>query len=276
MNCTVCSSNKHTIAYYGRIRGAESATILSCSDCGVSYLKDMQEVDYKSGYRETVGPDELVRHVAGIMSVATASDAIAGKFVIDIGCSAGTYLNGISHFAKKVAGVEPNEEQRKLLDFECFESVAEAILKHEGKVDTVTMWHVIEHIAKPVEFLTEVKKLLTDTGRIYLSTPNTGGLMMDLLDEYQQFFYRAWHTHYYDTKSLFNLGNISGLEPLLCVNRQSFGIGSALSWLRDRKPLGNGIELPYKDSIDFAWRLYLEHYGKGDTLYMVLSKEKIH
>lgn len=276
MTCTICQCPKSTVAYYGQIRGGGVENILECQGCGVKYLKNMREHDYSEGYREKVGNDDLKRHIMGILDIAQPATAISGKVVCDIGCSDGTYLKGISGIAKDVFGIEPNYDQRKSSQFNVYSSIVEAVLQHKGQVDTVTMWHVIEHVQNPVEFLIEVSQLLNKTGKIYLSTPNSNEVLMKLLDSnFASFFYRAWHTHYYDTNSLNNLAFQSHLTPLISLNKHSFGIGNTFGWLKDKKPCGEGIliEPNQHEHIDYLWRAWLEHTGHGDTLYTILQKE---
>mgnify|MGYP003652955407 CR=1 FL=1 len=278
MTCTICQSTKSTVAYYGQIRGGDIESILECSDCGVRYLKNMREYDYSDGYRDEVGADDISRHIYGMLGIASMSD-MKGKTVLDVGCSDGDYMKIVSRHAKEVTGIEPNDRQREANPFTVYSSLSDALDIHSGKIDVVTMWHVIEHVQDPVEFLFEVSQLLTPNGKIYLSTPNLDDVLMKLLDgDFAKFFYRAWHTHYYHTDSLFNLAIHSGLNPLVIQNKHSFGIGNVLGWLKDKKPCGQGISVEpnQTEQIDHYFRSWIEHIGFGDTLYCCLQKEDLH
>jgi len=272
MTCKICQSTDSKTAYYGDIRGGGKETILECLNCKVQYLENYSQ-DYESGYREEVVPDELGRHLPGILAIAN-SDAIADKTVMDIGASSGTYMGGVAPFAKRVLGIEPNKEQREELSgrFKIYASVDDAILEQVKSIDTVTLWHVIEHIDDPVTFLFKASRLLKDNGRIYLSTPNLNDILMKIVpSDFPQFFYRKWHSHYYSVESLCNMTSYAGLSISFCCTHHSFGIGNAFGWCLDREP-GKGIELPNNDLMDITWKNYLANMGMADTLYAVCVK----
>ena len=277
MTCPVCGLSESRVVYYGAIRGAEKGTISECAGCGVQSLSDFKMPDYEKGYREEVGFDDLKRHISAIMDIASMDTAINGKVVIDIGASNGLYLNGINHFAKKAIGIEPNTEQRDRLSphFDMYPCIEAALMDYRGKVDTVTMWHVLEHVEDPVGFMMEASQLLCPQGKIYLSTPNRNDVLMRVLpDQFPAFFYRAWHPFYYSPQSLSETIANAGLVTLFLQGYHSWGIGNALGWCRDKKPVGRGVQLePYQaEQIDLLWKHYLADVGMGDTLYAICAK----
>jgi SAM-dependent methyltransferase len=260
--------------YYGELRGGYKGTILECVSCNVQALEDYSQ-DYVSGYREEVGNDDLKRHLPGITEIASIESAISGKVVMDIGASNGAYMEGVRSFAQKVIGVEPNTEQREDLSgrFDVYESVEKALEKHRGKVDSAMLWHVIEHISKPSEFLSRVSQLLAPDGKIYLSTPNTNDVLLRVLpDDFSKFFYRKWHSHYYKMDSLDNLISYSGLKAIFIRGYHSWGIGNILGWCRDKKPSTIEIEPHQQELMDYLWKEYINEVGLADTLYAVLGK----
>jgi len=244
----------------------------------VLFLPDFETPDYQQGYREEVGPDDLKRHYADIVSVCDTNNAISGKTIMDIGASGGAYMIGVSQFAKTVMGVEPNEEQRRKLSarYKMYASIEEAVKEQEGKIDTVTAWHVIEHVDDPIDFLQSLSELLTDNGRIYISTPNQREILMKLLpDEFSPFFYRAWHSHYFTLSSIINCITLSGMSPLMVDARHSWGLSNCLGWMKEKKPVGKweDIEPHQSELIDVVWQSYLKEIGMGDTLYAVIAKD---
>jgi cyclopropane fatty-acyl-phospholipid synthase-like methyltransferase len=157
-----------------------------------------------------------------------------------------------------------------------YESLEECI-EQGCEYDTITAWHVLEHVQDPVDFLEKCTSLLKENGKIYLSTPNTDEILMKVLpDDFPKFFYRAWHPYYFTIDSMLELAKHAGLEVLSCVAKHSWGLGNTMSWLRDKKPAGQGLEIePNQDAlIDPVWRAYLEQAELGDTIYMVITKDR--
>lgn len=190
MKCKICESTKSTVVYDGEIRGSSKKTLVrECSNCGVQWLAEVGSYCYSTGgYREEVGGDEIARHIPNIAHVCPVQSSIMGKRVLDVGASDGFYMKLVAPYAKQVVGVEPNHTQRSLLESEF--TMEESLGNVQGQFDTITCWHVIEHIADPVNFLAEIAELLNPSGRLYISTPNRDEILMRLLqNEFAEFFF---------------------------------------------------------------------------------------
>jgi SAM-dependent methyltransferase len=284
LECQICNNDKFSVVYLGPIRGFDEndpQEIVECKKCHTQTLKSNDKQDYESaGYRDEVGRDDFARHFPNIALLVNPQMSLSGKTVLDVGSSSGTYMKGIESFCNRVIGVEPNQEQRDELEgrFTMHKDLDSAIDDHCGTIDTVTCWHVIEHVENPVEFVQKLGSLLSDDGRIYLSTPNRNEILMRLLDtDYADFFYRKWHKYYFDQDSLEYTVYKSGLKVVTTHFGHSFGIGNMMGWLKEKMPVGNGIVLhPEQDQhIDMIWKQWMEIIKASDTLYTVISKERL-
>lgn len=275
MNCKLCNSKKIKTAYHGPVRGMSENTVLECDNCCVQFLADPIPMNYGGGYRDAVGNDDLARHLPDIAYICPPKTSILGKHVLDVGASDGQYMDMIAPYAKTLSGVEPNMAQRdNLAEYTMYSSIFEA----EGKFDTITCWHVIEHIEDPVAFMDQLYNLLEDDGRLYLSTPNREEILMSLLStDFAPFFYRAWHPWAFNQPALEYLALTTRFRPVYSYFGHSWGMGNLFGWLRDKKPCGEGliVDKHQTDHIDHVYRQWLETIGLSDTLYLVLSKEKL-
>lgn len=99
---------------------------------------------------------------------------------LDIGCSTGSMLSKLKHKLPQieVVGVEPANEYRSFCTskgIRTYADVKEVVAAGE-KFDVVVMSHVLEHIPRPVEFLTLIRdKILKANGILLIEVPNTLG-----------------------------------------------------------------------------------------------------
>ena len=94
--------------------------------------------------------------------------------LLDFGCGSGAFARWMSGAGYDVVGLEPFslgqpvEADRLLLVREPFESAAPRL----GQFDVITMWHVLEHLNRPVELLKSLANLLAPGGVLIVSVPN--------------------------------------------------------------------------------------------------------
>jgi SAM-dependent methyltransferase len=97
--------------------------------------------------------------------------------MLEIGCAAGYFLCEARSRGWRVFGVELSPMMRKrsaeLVGCPVFASLDEAVA--DGmRFDCVAMFEVIEHLAGPLGFMSEVRAAMTPGAMLVLSTPNFG------------------------------------------------------------------------------------------------------
>ncbi len=124
--------------------------------------------------------------VGGSVMWLRASD---GARLLDIGCGGGHFLARMRDLGWKVVGVEPDEAAVKVardhfgLDARC--ATLETAGFEDASFDAVTMHHVIEHMADPIELLRESNRVLKVGGKLVVVTPNMESLG-------RRWFGKAW------------------------------------------------------------------------------------
>ncbi len=97
------------------------------------------------------------------------------KFLLDIGCGTGDFLETAKLKDWKVSGIEPNETARIIANKKVNNTVfeTEQLLKFDDQsFDVITLWHVLEHLPKLEEHISTFKRLLKPNGILIIAVPN--------------------------------------------------------------------------------------------------------
>jgi 2-polyprenyl-3-methyl-5-hydroxy-6-metoxy-1,4-benzoquinol methylase len=288
--CVICGCTERTPFYTGRIRegrfgevSAEECQIIECSGCGARTLESPQleaKAFYQSdAYRQRVDgaadtasyfrnhDAEQLKHLE-----ATGTGGLREKVIADVGCGAGSFLHCLEGMARKIVAIEPSETFRislKERGYLTFAYAIDAIAELEGEVDIAVSFSVIEHVERPDQFLSEIRRLLRPgKGRLIISTPNAEDALLTILPaDYPQFFYRRAHLWYWTADALKGLLLRTGFNDAVISPVQRFGLGNFMGWLRDRSPQGEHSLRVVTSAVDAVWKAELQRLGVCDYLF---------
>ena len=103
---------------------------------------------------------------------------------LDIGCGTGEFLNACAETGFKTKGVEPSLSARKQAIDNYNLSVTDNTDLSQYKnseFNSVTMWHVLEHITDLDKSLFNINRILSEKGKLIIAVPN----------------YKSWDANYY-------------------------------------------------------------------------------
>ena len=136
--------------------------------------------------------------------------------ILDIGCSAGIFLDIAKGKGWKTYGLELNKiefsvskgkghkVQNELLENALFDE----------KFNVISLWDVFEHIKDGDSALKLMKDLLTDNGVIFLQIPSSDALAAKIMQKKCNMFDGLEHTNLYGVESLTKLVESNGLKIL--------------------------------------------------------------
>lgn len=294
--CAVCGSRDALVAYAGPIREGRFGTltrsieVLECEACGTrrlsERLEECSEFYESTTYREQVDGDASVAAFAAAHDAEQATrlallgmERFADKVVADVGCGGGSFLGAIAEVAERCVAIEPAQHFRDHLrtcGYDTYGYASEARRTEEGTVDVVTCFSVIEHVEDPVALLSDIHALLAPGGELVLSTPNADDALLSLLPgDYERFFYRKAHLYYFTAGAITAALSAAGFSQVAVTFVQRFGLGNAVGWLRERRPMGDHVEGVITPALDEAWKSELERTGTADYLYIRAVKESL-
>ena len=238
--------------------------VLRDSTSGVIFIDDhyVGDDEYVSGeYRGPDDPITLVDTVDRDRRAAALMPLCVGRRVLDFGCGRGLFLREVSAVAASVQGVELQESYREELasvGIPCAPSLATV----SAPVDTVTMFHVLEHLPHPIETLQKIRGLMAPSGDLVVEVPHARDLLLADMDveAFRSFTLWSQHLVLHTRDSLRRLLESAGFRDIDIRGVQRYGIGNHLHWLRHGEPSGHSsplavLETPalrqaYEDSLN--------------------------
>jgi 2-polyprenyl-3-methyl-5-hydroxy-6-metoxy-1,4-benzoquinol methylase len=232
LQCPVCESKQ--IANFFSAKdytvSNETFTIVKCNDCKHMFTQNVasqndigkyyQSENYISHSDTQTGIINKLYHAVRKRTLLGKKNLVQketgkqqGK-ILDIGCGTGAFLNTMKDANWSTTGLEPDDAARKKA-FELYS--IEAKSSHEifdlpnNKYDAITMWHVLEHVHQLQEYIAQLKKILTNEGRIFIAVPNYTSYDAQYYESYWAAYDLPRHLYHFSPKSMKTLVELHGL-----------------------------------------------------------------
>lgn len=165
---------------------------------------------------------------------------IHGRRIVDFGCGAGSFLRRVSPEASFAVGVELQQSFRQSLardGIAVFQDLAEIDLP----VDTLFMFHVLEHLPDPLQSLSQARATLKDSGFLVVEVPHARDFLLQDLDcvAFRDFTLWSQHLVLHTRDSLRRLLLAAGFTKVAIQGVQRYGPANHLQWLSTGKPGGH-------------------------------------
>jgi len=175
---------------------------------------------------------------------------LSGLKLIDLGCGSGGFIYECGNRFAEIAGFDLNQKVsdiHKNSGITCYNSLEEI----PDNYDVVTLFHVIEHIPEPWNFLREVKDKFSLAKDIVIEVPNTNELLNSVFANpaYQQNHFVAEHLYYFTPKTLHKVVEKAGFEIFISSQLQRYSMANNLGWLADDQGGGQGRYPIFNDEV---------------------------
>jgi len=209
--CKFCDSQKTqeflvSFNTHGRyiINTKEKFSIRKCLDCDCLFIAPIRiDQDYYDKYYEpnyySGGVDSgiIVKSWTFVYNLlfkkrekyilSYFKDKKSKISILDIGCGNGDFLAGLDANKFEKNGVEINPQGIGLCrekNINVYEKDVRLIDFEGKKFDVITLWHVLEHLEKPLEVFAKAKEILTDQGILVFQVPNNKSIGFKFGREY--------------------------------------------------------------------------------------------
>jgi 2-polyprenyl-3-methyl-5-hydroxy-6-metoxy-1,4-benzoquinol methylase len=187
---------------------------------------DWQILSKKDGHIYTGGPS------VGVLELLIREP----KFVLDVGCSNGDFAVNVKqrYPQSTIWGIEPNESAARIAATRVNRVLAQTIEEvdwdgegvQRGKIDTVFLFDVLEHIYNPWRTLLTLRNLVSAEAQIIVSIPNVRNvlLLQDLVSGYWRYrpggLLDITHIRFFTQKDMLRMFYQTGFRVVKAVSTQ--------------------------------------------------------
>lgn len=307
--CPICK-RPATSVITDQLRFGRKADVRQCGHCDLVFLDqssfelppDFYESQYHQTYLTHVEPaalDPQQYYEKMLKSIQPWSNRINSLLtgrerLLDFGCSTGHLMTSIQGQTAKVYGHEVNTKEIKFCRTQLNLDVENGDLFErfeEGFFDYITMVYVLEHIADPINLLTQLKKLLKPDGKLVILVPNAADPLLNFYDipNFVKFYFCLEHLYYFTPATIGRVFEASGLQGTV-ETIQEYPITNHLNWGYRQKPSDTLAsrrlvpDIPIKDGalfpkweafwedVDKQYNGFLKGLGLGDRIWCVVGK----
>jgi len=293
IQCTLCG-NKDITIINNKIRNVtdDSCRMYECSLCGTHFIypqpkEEQLEIYYDGQFREEVhtsiyyDKDVLTKVFHGFSLEATQrvarieDDLNISDDILEIGCSLGYFLSAVADKVHIAYGTEWDSRARAYIDEVIHNAKIKTSLNPQDfgiKFDKIFLFHVLEHISDPVQFLINLKPLLKERSKIYIEVPNVDDILVKTFqcDAFKDFYYKKAHLYNFNENGLQYIFEHSGYNyDIQFIQR--YDISNHLYWLANRRPNGRGAYSNIlSDQVNDEYVKSLVNSKQTDTLFAII------
>ncbi len=254
-SCPVCNSTESELMFH-----KEGGQYERCTSCSMVYLNPVFKDEYLEEYyvtnhsvqSETVQSDLTFYNRIYGQGLDLAKPYFSAGDILDIGCSAGLFLNLAKTRGFNTSGIELNaiESEMASLNHKIYNCNISDI-DSDTRFDLVTMWDVFEHIKDGQAILKAIAEKLKPEGGILLQIPSAGSLAARVLQDKCNMFDGLEHVNLYNQSTLTLIAENSGFEVIAydTVISEASVINNYLNY-----------DNPYLGSFDGKDQLFNEDY----------------
>ena len=172
----------HTVSH-------ETFSIVTCTRCQFAFTNPYPDPSKLGDYYLSTAyishssrPTNLIDHAyllarrqtlkwkTGLVKTYSAANS---KNLLDYGCGTGDFLSACKLKGWNITGVEPSAIAKQIAVEKTGQAIHSTIDElPPSTFDTITLWHVLEHVPDLYRLLSTLGKKLTQTGTIFIAVPN--------------------------------------------------------------------------------------------------------
>jgi 2-polyprenyl-3-methyl-5-hydroxy-6-metoxy-1,4-benzoquinol methylase len=203
--------------------------------------------------------------------------AIRNKKWLDFGTGAGGILDLLSHKALETWAIEPQTSVQEELNRCGYKVYADLDSLPDDYFDTITLFHVFEHLITPIEILQSIMTKLAKGGQIIIEVPHANDFLISFLglESFKQFTFWSEHLILHTRQSLTNFMEQANIQDICVQGFQRYPLANHLHWLAQNKPGGHQhwhhlCEI----NLDTAYANLLARLDQTDTLIAIGKKQQ--
>jgi len=195
--------------------------------------------------------------------------------ILDVGCGPGDFLKEMAGRNWDVFGLEVGDNlvkisEEKIGKGRVFKGYQIPNLKSR-RFNTITLWHVLEHIRNAGDTLSEINSALSNKGILIIEVPNSQSLNLKLFKDYWTLLLPPQHLHFWSLESLTKMLSKYGFKIKKVEYPLDFPFVFFSSIIKKNRYFICTILITLPFSLLFS--IYLKIIGKGDIIRIYAEKK---
>ncbi len=199
-----------------------------CTACGFIFRPDLDEAatkeiyeggtyqteDIRTGFTDAATTDERLENAA--FRLRWLQRHIQRGRLLDVGAAGGAFVLVADRAGFDAFGVEPSPAfaryARNHFGVDVRDGRIEDLDVPAASVDAITMWHVLEHVPRPIDALGVLYRSLKPGGLIAIEVPNIDAAMFDVMGSDWPHLEPHVHANHFNAMTLAQALTSSGFE----------------------------------------------------------------
>lgn len=227
LKCYLCKSSLTPFLFKNNYQ------ILKCGNCGLlqtdlkrdyaTFVKEYYGKGYFSGDPNFCAYDEYDRDKSFILlnlrkMLGRIEKYKTGGKLLDAGCAMGHLIDFASENGWNSYGFDPSgyalSHVPKRLQNKVKEGTIDTVSYKPKSFDVITLLDVAEHLNDPIKNFKKIRGFLKDSGYIIIATGDIDSLAARIFGKRWTFYNPPQHLFFYSKKTLSEVLNQSGFEPI--------------------------------------------------------------
>ncbi len=241
----ICCGNSSLVFSFVKNNDYGEFSITRCTSCSSAFVYPRPDSDKMEAYYRDNSYNDITFEQALEQDLQyhpdSAKDSIRiinrcrklsnGNRFLDIGAGFGSFTMAAIKDGFTVTACEPNPNARKIFsqlngfepDHNIFDK--EYALRHEGKISTVLLSQVLEHVTNPEEIVNNILIVLENNGIASIAVPHFGSALSRIQGKNDMYISPPEHLNFFSKKGLVSLfiRNNFKLEFLETVSKVNSG-----------------------------------------------------
>ncbi len=221
-NCPVCNCDKSklhkTVKDY--TVSQDYFDIVTCTKCTFLYTNPRPNTksigayyksdDYISHTNKSNSPINLIYKLARTQTLKWKFNLVNKtnpNLLLDYGCGTGHFLQYCKNKGVEIRGFEPDDKARKIAEMELGHQLFSSRDNITESFNTITLWHVLEHIPNLNETLQWLKNHLAKNGQLIIAVPNPNSYDAKIYSKHWAAYDVPRHLYHFTKNTLTQLAN---------------------------------------------------------------------
>ena len=271
-------SEKTSVIFSESTRDNKDAKVYKDLKSGIIYLKDyyVEENTYEMGNYDRKRKINYGMYRDCDRRVDTLKQFYIGKNIIDFGCGYSYFLSRVKNYTNYCAGIDLDVASIKKLKSENIDAYFSLDDIPDNSLDTVFMFHSMEHLKNPIQILEKINCKLKKFGNLIVEVPHARDFLISKVKSKKFIEKSLWTQHLilHTRNSLEMFLDKSGYHSIFVKGVQRYPISNHFNWIVNELPNGHMSEFSCLETkeLNSAYENSLSNIDCTDTLVAICQK----